>query len=104
MRNFGGKIQITRGAGGGGGVHAGLPHDLDQLEPEGRNVILDFVDVVLGNTLVFTLPLLLCHVSSHQVSHHSLDQGVHFRLLMAFIYFDKKLLLFAVKRRVLVYI
>ena len=43
--------------GGRGRVHAGLPHDLDQLEAEGGDVVLDLVHVVLGHALRLGLPL-----------------------------------------------
>ena len=43
--------------GGRGRVHARLPHDLDQLEAEGGDVVLDLVHVVLGHALGLGLPL-----------------------------------------------
>ena len=43
--------------GGRGRVHARLPHDLDQLEAEGGDVVLDLVHVVLGHPLRLGLPL-----------------------------------------------
>ena len=52
-------------------VHPAGPHYLYQLEPEGRNVVLDLVDVVLGDALVLRLALLLRHVAAHQVPHHA---------------------------------
>ena len=41
------------------GLHPRGPHDLQQLEPEGGDVVLDLVHVVLGHALVLGLPLLL---------------------------------------------
>ena len=58
------------GPGGRSGVHPRLPHDLDQLEPEGGDVVLDLVDVVLGDALGLGLALLLGHVAPDQVPHH----------------------------------
>ena len=43
--------------GGRGRVHARLPHDLDQLEAEGGDVVLDLVHVVLGHALGLGFPL-----------------------------------------------
>ena len=40
--------------------------------PEGRDVVLDFVDVILGDALVFRLALLLGHVAPDQVAHYGL--------------------------------
>lgn len=57
---------------GRGGVHAGVLQNLDQLEAKGRYVLFDFVHIVLGYPLVFRLPLLHSHVSSHQITHDAL--------------------------------
>ena len=50
-------------------VHPRGSHDLYHLESEGRDVILDLVNVVLSHSLVLSLPLLLGNVSPHQVAH-----------------------------------
>ena len=41
------------------GFHARRPHDLQQLKPEGGNVVLDLVHIVLRHALILGLPLLL---------------------------------------------
>lgn len=49
--------------GGSGGVHPGVLEDLDELAAEGGDVLLDLVDVVLGDALVLPLALLHCHIA-----------------------------------------
>ena len=61
-------FKITRGTRRALSVHPRGSHDLDHLEPEGGNVVLDFIDVVFRHALVLRLPLLLSDVPSHQVS------------------------------------
>ena len=53
-------------------VHARVFEDLDQLAAEGRNVLFDFVDVVLGDALVVRFSLFDRHVAPHQVAHDAL--------------------------------
>jgi hypothetical protein len=53
-------------------VHARVFEDLDQLAAEGRNVLFDFVDVVLGDALVVRFSLFDRHVAPHQVPHDAL--------------------------------
>ena len=50
-------------------AHPRRSHHFDHLEAEGRDVVLDLVDVVFGDTLVFCFTLLFCHISSHKISH-----------------------------------
>ena len=59
---------LTWGSGGALGVHPRGSHNLDHLKPEGGDVVLDLVDIVLRDALVLRLPLLLGDVSPHQVS------------------------------------
>ena len=42
--------------------------------PEGGDIVLDLINVVLRDALVFGLALLLRHVASHQVPHDSLTK------------------------------
>ena len=65
-------FKITRGTRRALSVHPRGSHDLDHLEPEGRDVVLDLVDVVLRHALVLCLPLLLGDVPPHQVPHDGL--------------------------------
>ena len=53
-------------------VHPRCFHDLDHLKPEGWDIVLDLVDIVLSDALVLRLPLLLSDVSPHQVPHDRL--------------------------------
>ena len=46
---------------------------LSDSKPEGRDVVFDFVDIVLRDTLVLRLSLLLGHVTPHQVPHDRLQ-------------------------------
>ena len=46
------------------------------MVPEGRDVVLDLVDVVFCNALVLGLTLLLRHVPTHQVTHNCLEKMV----------------------------
>ena len=52
------------------GIHAILPKDIDQFEAESRNVLLDLVNVVFGDTHFFALLLLSRYVASYQRAHH----------------------------------
>ena len=78
---------LTQESRGGGDLHAGLPHDLDELEAEGGDVVLDLVDVVLRHALVLRLLLLLRHVTPHQVLHYAL-QHFKFRHFFLFYFFS----------------
>ena len=62
-------------------VHSWHSHDLNHLEPEGGNVVLDLVDVILRDALVLRLPLLLGDVSPHQVPHDRLILEISFSRL-----------------------
>jgi hypothetical protein len=42
--------------------------------PKSRNVVFDFVDIVLGDALVLRLPLLLRHVAPDQIPHYGLQR------------------------------
>lgn len=59
------SIDTSGRAAGCGGVHARLLEDLDQLAPEGGDVLLDFVYVILSDTFILRLSLFHCHVSPH---------------------------------------
>lgn len=60
------------GTGGARCVHAAVLQNLDQFTAKRRNVLLDLVDVVLGDALGFGLALLHGHVPPHQVPHDAL--------------------------------
>lgn len=61
------------GLAGVGSLHAIVAQNLQQLEAEGRDVLLEFVDVVLGDALAFLRTSLFVHyVAPDQVMHHRL--------------------------------
>ena len=54
-------------------LHAVVAQDLEQLVPEGRNVLFDFIEVILCHALGLGAALLLHDVPFHQVTHHLLQ-------------------------------
>lgn len=54
--------------------HSVVLEDVEEVVAEGRDLLLEFVDVVLGNWCLLVLALLTGHVSPDQAFHHVLKR------------------------------